>query len=56
MAGLSLNLARPRVVASLNPVRGKRDRFDGKRERPYQFLIASRFYEGEELDILRGSK
>lgn len=56
VAGLSLNLARPRVVASLNPVRGKRDQFDGKRERPYQFLIASRFYEGEELDILRGSK
>ena len=38
MAGLSLNLARPRVVASLKQeVRDKRDR-------PYQFLIASRYF------------
>lgn len=47
---LSPNLTRPRVVASLNLLRGKRDRFDSKRAPPYQFLIVSRFYEAKELD------
>lgn len=38
VAGLSLNLARPRVVASL------KQEVKGKRDRPYQFLIASRYF------------